>query len=195
MAQWPSSGMPAKMVISGLKPERRNVASSASWIGAVLSPREHNNASFRNEGGRRWALPGDPIPEDDRLWLQYLVLVNLYKFYLEIALKSAVWYFATTGAILTYFFSHIAGPDARPLLFVLLFLSFASFGFGYLHFRGARHMHEVLPWLEYIALSLRIPGRPHVEFIAAFLLINSILYTAVAAACSTLFVVLAPRIL
>lgn len=62
----------------------------ASWIGAVLSPREHNNASFRNEGGRRWALPGDPIAEDDRLWRQYLVLVELYKFYLEIALKAAV---------------------------------------------------------------------------------------------------------
>jgi hypothetical protein len=166
----------------------------ASWVGAVLSPSEDNNASFRNEGGGRWASPGDPIADDDRLWRQYLVLVDLCKFYLETALKAAVWYFATTGAILTYFFSHNAGPDARPLLFVLLFLSFASLGFGYLHFRGARHMHEVLPWLEYIALSLRIPGRPHVEFIAAFLLIDSILYAGVAAACSTLFVVLAPRI-
>ena len=130
-----------------------------AWIGAVISPREDNNASFRNEGGR-WALPGKPIADDDRLWRQYLVLVELCKFYLEITWKVAVWYYATTGAILTYFFSHIAGPDARPLLFVLLFLSFASLGFGYLHFRGARHMHEVLPWLEYIALSLHIPGRP-----------------------------------
>jgi hypothetical protein len=43
-------------------------------------------------------------------------------------------------------------------------------------------------------LSLRIPGRPHIDFIAAFLLIDPILYTAVAAACSTLFAVLAPRI-
>ena len=117
----------------------------ASWVGAVLSPSEDNNASFRNEGGGRWASPGDPIAEDDRLWRQYLALVDLCKFYLETTLKAAVWYFATTGAILTYFFSHIAGPDARPLLFVLLFLSFASLGFGYLHFRGARHMHEVLP--------------------------------------------------
>jgi hypothetical protein len=48
-------------------------------------------------------------------------------------------------------------------------------------------MHEVLPWLEYIALSLRIPGRPHVEFIAAFMLINAILYTAVGVACTVLF--------
>ena len=169
------------------------MARRGAWIGAVLSPREDNNASFRNEGGQ-WALPGKPIGDDDRLWRQYLVLVDLCKFYLEITWKVAVWYYATTGAILTYFFSHIGGPDARPLLFVLLFLSFASLGFGYLHFRGARHMHEVLPWLEYIALSLHIPGRPHVEFIAAFLLINSVLYTAVAAASSILFGVLAPRI-
>jgi hypothetical protein len=55
-------------------------------------------------------------------------------------------------------------------------------------------MHEILPWLEYIALSLRIPGRPHVEFIAAFLLIDSILYIGVAAASFTLFAVLVPRI-
>jgi hypothetical protein len=169
------------------------VARWGSWIGAVLSPREGNNASFRNDG-EQWALPGEPIAEDDRLWRQYLVMVDLYKFYLEITWKVAVWYFATTGAILTYFFGHIAGPDARPLLFVLHFLSFASLAFAYLHFRGARHMHEVLPWLEYIALSLRIPGRPHVEFIAAFMLINSILYTAVGVACSVLFAVLAPRI-
>jgi hypothetical protein len=169
------------------------VARWGSWIGAVLSPREGNNASFRNDG-EQWALPGEPIAEDDRLWRQYLVMVDLYKFYLEITWKVAVWYFATTGAILTYFFGHIAGPDARPLLFVLLFLSFASLGFAYLHFRGSHHMHEVLPWLEYIAISLRIPGRPHVEFIAAFMLINSILYAAVGVACSVLFAVLAPRI-
>jgi hypothetical protein len=168
------------MVILGAE-----VLRGVKWQDGQLSPSEDNNASFRNEGGVRWASPGDPIAEDDRLWLQYLVLVDLCKFYLETALKAAVWYFATTGAILTYFFGHIAGPDARPLLFVLLFLSFASLGFGYLHFRGARHMHEVLQWLEYIAISLRIPGRPHVEFIAAFLLIDSILYTGAIMPCAS----------
>jgi hypothetical protein len=74
----------------------------ASWVGAVLSHIEDNHASFRNEGGGRWASPGDPIAEDDRLWRQYLVLVDLCKFYLATALKAAVWYIATTGAILTY---------------------------------------------------------------------------------------------
>jgi hypothetical protein len=72
------------------------VAGWGSWIGAVLSPREGNNASFRNDG-KRWALPGEPIDGDDRLWRQYLVLVDLCKFYLEITWKVAVWYFATTG--------------------------------------------------------------------------------------------------
>ena len=164
-----------------------------SWIGAVLSPREDSNASFRNED-EHWASPGEPIAEEDRLWRQYLVLVGLCRFYLEIVWKVAVWYFATTGAILTYFFSHIGRPDARPLLFVPLFLSFASLGFGYLHFRGARHMHEILPWLEYIALSLHIPGPAAHRVHCAILLINSVLYTAVAAASSTLFAVFAPRI-
>jgi hypothetical protein len=39
------------------------VAGWGSCIGAVLSPRESNNASFRNDG-KRWALPGEPIDDE-----------------------------------------------------------------------------------------------------------------------------------
>jgi hypothetical protein len=100
----------------------------------------------------------------------------------EITWKVAVWYFATTGAILTYFFSHIAGPDARPLLFVLLFLRFASLGVGNLHFRGpAIYTKYFLGWNTSPCLCAFPAGRT-LSSLQPFLLINSVLYTAVSAA-------------
>jgi hypothetical protein len=41
--------------------------------------------------------------------------------------------------------------------------------------------------MEFIAVSLRLPGRPHIEFAASFLLINSFMFTAVGLASGVLF--------
>ena len=73
-----------------------------------------------------------------------------------------------------------------PLL--LIFLSLASANFAYLHWRGARHLHDMVPMFEYIALSLHLPGRPHIEFAAAFVLINCFMFTAMSVASLALFV-------
>jgi hypothetical protein len=58
--------------------------------------------------------------------------------------------------------------DDRPVLRDMIFLSGGSVGFAYLHWRGARQLHSMIRLLEYIALTLHLPGRPHIEFGAAF---------------------------
>jgi hypothetical protein len=156
------------------------------WVHRVLTPAEDDAGSFSPEEGH-WAASGEVLNEHDRLWMQYVVLVDLYKFYLEVAWKVSVWYYATTGVVLAYFFEHIGdqGSEALPLL--LIFLSGASAGFAYLHWRGARHLHSMIQLLEYIAESLHLPGRPHIEFAAAFLLINCFMFAAVCVASLVLF--------
>jgi hypothetical protein len=45
---------------------------------------------------------------DDRelLWRQYQLNIDLYKGYLELIVKINVFYYAITGAILSFFFSN-----------------------------------------------------------------------------------------
>lgn len=52
----------------------------------------------------------DPIgtqpnsPNDEILWKQYALHVDLYKFYLDLGVKVNAFYYAVTGSILTYYF-------------------------------------------------------------------------------------------
>jgi len=145
-----------------------------SWVWRIISTREDMAASFEK---RNWAAIGEPIHPEDRLWKQYLVLVDLYKYYLDVAWKVSVWYYGVTGLILVYFFDHIEADDSPYLPLVLLFLSWASATFAYLYWRGAKHMDQSTSWMEHIAFSLRLTGRPHGEFAVAFLLINCVMLT------------------
>lgn len=127
------------------------------WVRRTLSPTEDDARSMSELTGD-WATPGQALDERDRLWQQYVVLVDLYKYYLDMVWKVAVWYYATTGAILAYFFSHIGDQGGGVLALLLVFISLVSANFAYLHWRGARHLYDMLPMLEYIALSLHLPG-------------------------------------
>jgi hypothetical protein len=157
----------------------------AGWLRSVLTLPEENSHSFKNED--RWAATSDVLNEDNPLWRQYVVLVDLYKFYIEVAWRVSVWYYAITALVLAYFFDHIGDQGSEALPLILVFLAAMSAGFAYLHWRGARHLHSMIGLLEYIAQSLRLPGRPHIEFAAAFLLINCFMFAAVCVASLVLF--------
>lgn len=155
------------------------------WMGEVLSPAE-TGSSFV---WRAWAGSDAVMSSDNVLWRQYTILVDLYKYYLDVAWKVSVWYYATTGAILTYFFSHVGDEGAEALPWALGFFIIASLEFAYLHWRGSRNLYDLLKLLEDIAIRLSLPGRPHVEFGAAFVLINAFLLIAVSLALMILLVV------
>lgn len=62
----------------------------------------------------------------DFVWKQIEKDIELYKFYLELLLKSAVFMFGITGAIISYFLSN----EGKPLMaFSLLVPMLLNFGF------------------------------------------------------------------
>jgi hypothetical protein len=156
------------------------------WIRDAFSRVEDHAASFWPDD---WVKEGDPDDGTDRLWKQYDVLVDLYKYYLDAAWKAAVWYYATTGVILAYYFENYDAATGGPLPLLLLFVAAMSLGSAYLAWRGARNLSGIPPLLEHIAQSLRIPGRPHVEFAVVFLLINSGMFSVVGVGSIVLFIV------
>jgi len=61
------------------------------------------------------------------LWRQYELHVQLYKEYLDLLLKFNVFYYAVTGAIVSYFLSK---PEAPFLRYSLCFPALMSLFFG-----------------------------------------------------------------
>jgi hypothetical protein len=161
--------------------------SSVGWIVKALTFVEDENGSFKEH---TWADSAAPHlgPAGNRLWAQYVVLVDLYKQYLDIAWKASVWYYAITGAILTYYLANASDSARWPLPLVLLFLCAVSIGFAFLHIKAASNLSSLRDLLEGIALKLQLPGRPHVEFAMDFVLLNAILMTSIGLASIALFV-------
>jgi hypothetical protein len=138
-----------------------------------LTPREDHRASFHPDN---WAQSNDTLDEGNILWRQYLVLIDLYKYYLDAAWRTSVWYYGVTGALLAYFFAHAHDTNAF-LRWILPFSSSVSWVLSLLHWRGLPQLIQLRDWLEEISEQLRLPGRPHVEFGAAFVLMNAIMFS------------------
>jgi hypothetical protein len=154
------------------------------WVSRAFSPAEDDARSMHARD--QWAREGEKLDSDDRLWKQYLVLVDLYKFYLDIAWKAAVGYYFGTGILLAYYMDRVHAEPERVSL-MLVFVAIVSLGFSYLMWRGAHNLASMIQFLEHIALTLRIPGRPHVEFAVVFLVLNSVVTATVAVGSLVLF--------
>jgi hypothetical protein len=76
-----------------------------------------------------------PLTSDkDLLWKQYELQVELYKKYLELVLKFNIFYYAATGALISYYFSK---SDIALMKYALLLPVLMSFGFAALFSYGA----------------------------------------------------------
>lgn len=70
----------------------------------------------------------------DDLWKQYEISVDLYKHYLKLAIEINVFYYAITGAIVSYYFTHhMESPEIRfalllPILMSVLLALFFIYG-------------------------------------------------------------------
>lgn len=70
----------------------------------------------------------------DDLWKQYEISVDLYKNYLKLAIEINVFYYAITGAIVSYYFAHhMESPEIRfalllPILMSVLLALFFIYG-------------------------------------------------------------------
>jgi hypothetical protein len=127
-----------------------------------------------------WAGPDVSVSADNLLWKQYVVYVDLFRFYVDIAWRSSVWFYGITGALLAFYFDRVerTGPY---LAFALLLPVAFSVGFCVLYLRGARQVADLRIKLDYIRDQLNLPGRPHVEFLYDFLRWAAVLFALVGA--------------
>ena len=76
--------------------------------------------------------------EREDLWKEFDKNIDLYKFYLEIVLKTSIFIFGITGAIVSYYFSNTSKPLVKLGLVLPLIM---NAGFTYFCFKGARFAH------------------------------------------------------
>lgn len=136
-----------------------------------------------------WADNESTIADDNSLWRQYGVYADLYQFYLDIAWKGSVWYFATVGAILTFVFANIGKTSSSLLILILVFVALVSFGFAALYLRSVSMLRELATFFDYIAGQLHLTGRPHVEFMQFFVLLITIFSTLIGAGSLVLYAI------
>jgi len=69
------------------------------------------------------------------LWRQYSCHIDLYKFYIDATIKINVFYYAITGAILSFYFTR---SEIRMARWSLMLPAVLSIGLAFLFIYGAR---------------------------------------------------------
>ena len=111
------------------------------------------------------------------LWGQYKQNIDLYKFYMDLIVKFNVFYYAVTGAIVSFFFANQGIPDIKYslLLPIIMSLAFASF-FIY----GAILMRYLRKDVFTIRDKLKLKAAPDVGVLSVLLYIFSVIFILVA---------------
>ena len=123
--------------------------------------------------------------ERDDLWKEFDKNIDLYKFYLEIVLKTSIFIFGITGAIISYYFSNSSKPLVKFSLVLPLIM---NIGFAYLCFKGANFAdildrdHEILS--EELGTKLALTLSPLYEVLRLF----TVLYVLVSIGLSIVLV-------
>ena len=134
---------------------------------------------------------GPPKPTDDILWKQYELHVELYKHYLKLLLEFNIFYYAATGAIVSYYFSNPEIPWMRfSLLFPVLMRRRASRGCSYIRRTVVTSRDKSYSFDIRDYLGLRTA--PEYMVLKMFLWVSAVLMLAVAA--SLLVVVIFVRL-
>jgi hypothetical protein len=109
--------------------------------------------------------PAD-LPERELLWRQYALHVDLYKFHLDLSVKINVFYYAVTGAILTYYFQNNFNGVAKYALLLPIAFSLALSG---LLFYGAQLLGVTRQQLFAIRDRLNLETAPEMQVLVVFL--------------------------
>ena len=135
-----------------------------------------------------WAKGDAIIDANNVLWKQYAVYVDLFKFYLDTALKANIWFYSITGAILTYYFK-VMNDDAKSpqnpsveagsLKYSLVLPMVLGFGLGIIFLFCSIQANDMRNKLTYILDELKLPGMPHVHVLIYFLVFAGLLFIAV----------------
>lgn len=126
------------------------------------------------------------VSRSDLLWKQYELHVGLYKFYLELVVRVNVFYYAITGAIASYYFSHETNGVVR---FSLLLPIGFSFAIGGMFLYGASLLGVVRSELVSIRIQLELEAEPDVQVLVVLLRLFAIIILGVGVGLTVLFLV------
>ena len=111
-------------------------------------------------------------PDKDLLWKQYELHVDLYKHYLELTLKFNIFYYAATGAILSFFFSK---SEIVLLRYSLLFPMAMSVMFGSLFIYGASKLRITRQDVFELRDKLGLETAPEFNVLSMLLIVSALL--------------------
>lgn len=110
------------------------------------------------------------------LWRNYALHVDLYKQYLDLTLRFNIFYYAITGAMLSFFFTN---QDKGIVKYLLLFPMLMSMFFSLLSFYAASRVNLVSQELKRISTRLAIEVWPDTDFLSFLLRTCGALFTTV----------------
>jgi len=110
------------------------------------------------------------------LWKQYELHVSLYKFYLDLAIKLNIFFYAVTGGLLSFYFSHANDGAVRWSLALPAVMSFA---FAWLFYRAASLVGVVRREVFRIRDALGLLTAPELQVLVYVLMIFCVLFLIV----------------
>lgn len=111
------------------------------------------------------------------LWGQYKQNIDLYKFYMELIVKFNVFYYAVTGAIVSFYFANQSIENIKYSLLLPILMSIAFAGF---FIYGAILMKQLRIDIFEIRDALNLNVAPDVGVLTVLLYIFSVIYFLVA---------------
>ncbi|MGH7600186.1 MAG: hypothetical protein ACREOI_27845 [bacterium] len=124
--------------------------------------------------------------DHELLWKQYSQLIDLYKFYLDLALKANVFFYAITGSILTFYFSN---KDSELSKFSLILPIVLSLLFGAIFSYGAILMKIFRDEIFNIRNMLKLHVAPETNILITFLKASAAIFFVVAVAMIVLLII------
>jgi hypothetical protein len=118
---------------------------------------------------------------DDRelLWKQYQLNIELYRTYLDLALKLNLFYYAITGAIVSFYFAH---PEDPLIKFSLVLPTVMSAAFSAFFTYGAILSRNTRTEIFRIRDHFGFETAPEVMVLIVFLSIFAVIFFVVALA-------------
>jgi len=111
------------------------------------------------------------------LWKQYSQSIDLFKFYMELTVKFNVFYYAVTGAILSFYFANQSIEDIKYALILPIIM---SIGFAGFFIYGAFLMKYLQAEVFRIRDTLGLQVAPDVGVLSVLLYIFSAVFLLVA---------------
>lgn len=118
------------------------------------------------------------------LWRQYQQNVDLYKFYMDLTIKFNVFFYAVTGAIVSYVLAHHNGNDLIQYALVLPLVMSLCFGGFFVY--GAILMRVLRGDIFAIRDALRLQAAPDVGVLSVLLYVFVFVFLLIAVGCGVL---------